>query len=36
MIIEDSIDFFHKDALSSAVARRVDCDLQPTWMASSL
>lgn len=40
MIIEnsiaDSIDFFHIDALSSAVAMKVDCDLQLTLMASSL
>jgi hypothetical protein len=40
MIIEnsiaDSIDFFHMDALSSAVAMKVDCDLQLTLMASSL
>ena len=34
--IEDGIDFFHLDALSSAVARKVDCDLQLTLMASSL
>jgi hypothetical protein len=40
MIIEngiaDSIDFFHMDALSSAVAMKVDCDLMLTLMASSL
>lgn len=40
MIIEngiaDGIDFFHMDALSSAVAMKVDCDLQLTMMASSL
>jgi hypothetical protein len=34
--IEDGIDFFHLDALSSAVALRVTCDLQLTLMASSL
>jgi hypothetical protein len=34
--IEDGIDFFHMDALSSAVALRVSCDLQLTLMASSL
>jgi len=34
--IEDGIDFFHMDALSSAVALRVNCDLQLTLMASSL
>jgi hypothetical protein len=34
--IEDSIDFFHMDALSSAVPLKVDCDLQLTLMASSL
>jgi hypothetical protein len=33
--IADSIDFFHIDALSSAVAMKVDCDLQLTLMASS-
>jgi len=32
----DGIDFFHMDALSSAVAMKVDCDLQLTLMASSL
>jgi hypothetical protein len=40
MIIEngiaDGIDFFHMDALSSAIALKVDCDLQLTLMASSL
>lgn len=40
MIIEngiaDSIDFFHMDALSSAVPMKVDCDLQLTMMASAL
>ena len=30
------IDFFHMDALSSAVAMKVNCDLQLTLMASSL
>ena len=34
--VEDGIDFFHMDALSSAVAMKVDCDLQLTLMASSL
>jgi transposase len=34
--IEDSIDFFHMDALSSAVAMKINCDLQLTLMASSL
>jgi hypothetical protein len=34
--IEDGIDFFHMDALSSAVALEVSCDLQLTIMASSL
>src|SRR4051812_49584891 len=34
--IEDGIDFFHMDALSSAVAMKVSCDLQLTLMASSL
>lgn len=34
--IQDAIDFFHMDALSSAVAMKVDCDLQLTLMASSL
>jgi len=40
MIIEngiaDGIDFFHMDALSSAVAMKVSCDLQLTLMASGL
>jgi hypothetical protein len=40
MIIEnniaDGIDFFHMDALSSAVAMKVNLDLQLTIMASSL
>ncbi len=40
MIIEntiaDGIDFFHLDALSSAVALKVDLDLQLTLMASGL
>ena len=34
--IEDGVDFFHMDALSSAVALKVNCDLQLTFMASSL
>ena len=34
--IADSIDFFHMDALSSAVAMKVSCDLQLTMMASCL
>ncbi len=34
--IEDGIDFFHMDALSSAAAMKVNCDLQLTLMASSL
>lgn len=34
--IADVIDFFHMDALSSAVAMKVTCDLQLTLMASSL
>jgi transposase len=34
--IEDAVDFFHMDALSSAVAMKVNCDLQLTLMASSL
>jgi hypothetical protein len=34
--IADGIDFFHLDALSSAVAMKVTCDLQLTLMASSL
>lgn len=40
MIIEnsiaDGIEFFHMDALSSAVAMKVNCDLQLTLMADSL
>jgi len=40
MIIEntiaDAIDFFHMDALSSAVAMKVSCDLLLTLMASTL
>lgn len=34
--IADSVDFFHIDALSSAVALKIHCDLQLTLMASSL
>lgn len=34
--ISDAIDFFHMDALSSAVPMNTDCDLQLTLMASSL
>jgi len=34
--IADSIDFFHMDALSSAVPMKINCDLQLTLMASSL
>jgi len=34
--IEDSINFFHMDALSSAVAMKINCDLQLTLMGSSL
>jgi len=34
--IADGIDFFHMDALSSAVAMKVNLDLQLTLMASSL
>jgi hypothetical protein len=34
--IEDAINFFHIDALSSAVAMKVNCDVQWTLMASSL
>jgi hypothetical protein len=34
--IEDGIDFFHMDALTSAVAMKVNFDLQLTLMASSL
>lgn len=34
--IEDGVNFFHLDALSSAVALKVNCDVQLTLMASSL
>src|SRR5262249_7551482 len=34
--IADGIDFFHMDALSSAVAMKINCDLQLTLIASSL
>jgi hypothetical protein len=34
--IQDGVDFFHMDALSSAVAMKVNCDVQLTLMASSL
>ena len=34
--IADGIDFFHMDALSSAVGMKITCDLQLTLMASSL
>ena len=34
--IADGIDFFHMDALSSAVPMKVNCDLQLTLMGSSL
>jgi hypothetical protein len=34
--ISDGIDFFHMDALSSAVAMKVNCDLVLTLIASSL
>jgi transposase len=34
--IEDNVNFFHMDALSSAVAMKVNCDIQLTLMASSL
>ncbi|HEO70584.1 MAG TPA: hypothetical protein ENN80_04925 [Candidatus Hydrogenedentes bacterium] len=34
--IQDGVDFFHMDALSSAVAMKVTCDLLLTLMASSL
>src|SRR6185312_7042791 len=34
--IADGVDFFHMDALSSAVAMKANCDLQLTLMASSL
>jgi hypothetical protein len=34
--IADGIDFFHMDALSSAVAMKINCDLQLTLIGSSL
>lgn len=34
--IEDGVSFFHIDALSSAVALKVNCDIQLTLMASGL
>lgn len=34
--ISDAVEFFHMDALSSAVAMKVNCDLMLTMMASSL
>jgi hypothetical protein len=34
--IEDGIDFFHMNALSSAVVLKINCDLQMTLMASSV
>jgi len=34
--IQDAIEFFHMDALSSAVAMKVNCDLILTMIASSL
>jgi transposase len=34
--IEDGVSFFHMDALSSAVALKVNCDIQLTLMASGL
>ena len=34
--IADAIDFFHMDALSAAVPRKVQLDLQVTLMASTL
>ena len=34
--IQDGVDFFHMDALSSAVAMKVNCDVQLTLLASSL
>jgi hypothetical protein len=34
--IQDGIEFFHMDALSSAVAMKVNCDVQLTLMASTL
>ena len=33
--IQDGVDFFHMDALSSAVAMKVNCDVQLTLMGSS-
>lgn len=35
-LIADGVDFFHMASLSSAVALKVNCDLQLTLMASSL
>ena len=34
--IQDGVGFFHMDALTSAVAMKVNCDLQLTLMGSSL
>jgi hypothetical protein len=34
--IQDGVDFFHMDALSSAVAMKINCDVLLTIMASSL
>jgi hypothetical protein len=34
--IADGVNFFHMDSLSSAVALKVNCDVQLTLMASSL
>jgi len=34
--LQDGVDFFHMDALSSVVALKVNCDLQLTLIASSL
>jgi hypothetical protein len=34
--IADGVEFYHMDALSSAVAMKIDCDLQLTLMAGSL
>ena len=34
--ISDGVDFFHMDTLSSAVAMKVNCDLQLTLIGSSL
>jgi hypothetical protein len=34
--IADGVNFFHMDALSSAVALKINCDVQLTLMASSL